>query len=152
MAQCIAHIIGYVATEIEVGTSTTGVQVARFSIPLDSEKDADGKYKPTSSWAKVTVWGADKVARLLKDVKRGTNVSVYGRFKVASYISKKTSAAATSLDITANEVYSLGMFSRAGMAANNDSPDSPEPADSYQAAPRTTTGRTPQGAAEPTVF
>ncbi len=143
MASSVIHLTGYVSSDIEVGTAKNGSQVAKFSIPMESEKDAEGRYKPTSVWARITVWGTDRVARLLKYVQKGTQVHVYGKFKVAPYLSNKSKDAMASVDITADDVsplvYNKAVDAGASATSNGD-----------YTAPRTTTGRAQT--AEPTVF
>lgn len=104
MAKLVGTAYGRVMTDPETGNLPSGVEVVKFSMPLDSGKKLDdGTYPPTSAWVKVSCFG--KSGEFVRNyVKKGDTVIAIGNIKVSNYLKKADNSPMTSIEMTASLV------------------------------------------------
>ncbi len=112
------QIIGYVAKNVEVATTSNNSKYARISVPTTEKyKTKDGKEVEETTWHNFTLWGAQ--AELAeKYIIKGTQVIVNGRLVTTTYVDK-TGATKSSLEIRVAEINLLGRSKSVANVANN---------------------------------
>lgn len=89
-------VSGFVAKDLQLGTTPTGKNFAKFSLPLENTGKKitglfGGEKAPETLWLQVTTWEADKsnlYSRVSKGIKKGERVSVQGFIKASEYNGK----------------------------------------------------------------
>jgi len=84
-------LIGYLGSDVQITTLTTGKKVARTSIAThDSRKLEDGTYEQSTQWHNLVGWDA-KAEYMGKRLGKGSYVIVYGRLVHRKYEDKEGS-------------------------------------------------------------
>lgn len=75
--------VGYIGRDIEVRTTTTDMQVARFSIGINRGKDRDGQDKGTD-WINCVAFGrtAENIGKYFS---KGSQIAVTGHIQTGKY-------------------------------------------------------------------
>jgi single-strand DNA-binding protein len=120
------EVIGHVGRDPEMRYTPTGQAVTSFSVAHTEQYVKDGETVKKTVWLRVSAWG--KLAETCNQyVKKGMLVRVEGRLNGDEngnprIFTKQDGSAASSFEITANNVLFLSKSDAPAQADNDDAP------------------------------
>lgn len=122
-------IIGHLGRDVESRFTTTGEQIASFSVATSKKWKKDGQDYEKVVWFRCTAWG--KLGEICnKYLKKGSLVMVKGEMQEAKPYQAKDGTWRCSLELTANTMKMLGSKGSAdgGYASDKEGTDLDEEA------------------------
>jgi len=101
-------LIGNLGKDPEIKYTSTGTQVAKFSIATnEGYKDKSGQWQERTEWHNIVAW--QRLAEIVGEyVKKGSKIYVEGRLQTSSWDDKETGQKKYKTEIVANDLVLLG--------------------------------------------
>ena len=121
----VCFLIGNVGSDPEIRTTTTGTQVANFSLATSERwKDKDGEKQEKTTWHKIIVWGP--LSKVVQGwVVKGTKLAIQGRLESRKWTDKEGTER-TSWEVNASNLELLGEKGARKPASNGDDEEEEE--------------------------